>query len=431
MDRLVEKVGEALKDVKVIHQNLLDHESTSNVLACEKILPTTGLRDKLEDYIGSTPIYEFLFITISKELSESYEYTEESAPKPLSEVKGYEDTNSVAKRLVEQFNSLPWEYTISIQLNECLKNLLTDFAPFAKFCKIINLVQPTPEFMKTYPLKSGIKRRDEQIGIGNVGLFFSFNNVEPWDQKIPCIQIVTQGFIDCYGYTETVKNVISILKSFFGFCFAFRILNVKSESSYSVIPQKKRGYVHKKVGDKWKIETAFELSTDLSEIVNSLNIDYSGKEHSDPKLHDRIKTGFVTIISLLNEQKRARNLLLASEWLFDSYCGSNELLSFVQAIIVLEILLGDKSESDLMGLTALLRNRCAYLIGKSQSQRDEILKLFGEIYEVRSRIVHGGKTRLNSDEKELLRQLKWICRRVIAEEVILFMADKKKITTEF
>ena len=429
IDTLVGRIGEALRDVKVIHHNLLDYTSTSNILACEKILPTTGLREKLEDYIGGTPLYVFLFVTISKELSENHEYTEESAPKLLSEIEEYKDTNSVAKRLVEQFNSLPWEYTISIQLNESLKNLLTDFTTLAKFSQIINLVQPTPDFMKTYPLKSSIKRRDGQIG--DVDYFSFFDNVEPWEQNSPCVQIITRGFIGWYGDTETVKNVISILKSFFGFCFALGILNVKTDSSYGEIPKKKRCYVHKKVGGKWEIETAFELPMELSGTINLLDINYSGKEHSDPELHDRIQRCFIIIVSLLNEQKKAKKLLLASEWLFDSYCGSNELLSFVQAIIVLEILLGDKSESDHIGLTALLRNRCAYLIGKSQLQRDEILKLFGKIYEVRSRIVHGGKTRLNSKEKELLRQLKWICRRAIAEEVLLFMADKKKITTEF
>ncbi|MBE3734824.1 hypothetical protein HJ187_17680 [Vibrio parahaemolyticus] len=68
---------------------------------------------------------------------------------------------------------------------------------------------------------------------------------------------------------------------------------------------------------------------------------------------------------------------------------------------------------------ALLRNRCAYLIGVTQTQRDEILRDFQEIYDVRSKIVHGGKKRLDNNEKLLLDKLQWMCRRVISREVEL------------
>ena len=54
-------------------------------------------------------------------------------------------------------------------------------------------------------------------------------------------------------------------------------------------------------------------------------------------------------------------LLRAAQWLFDSYAATNPLLAFVQATTSLEILLGDKMLSDLVGLGALLGNRCAFL----------------------------------------------------------------------
>jgi hypothetical protein len=57
----------------------------------------------------------------------------------------------------------------------------------------------------------------------------------------------------------------------------------------------------------------------------------------------------------------------------------------------MEILLGDKAASDLMGLGELLRNRCAYLISRNHAEREEILQDFKEIYAVRSHIVHAGK----------------------------------------
>lgn len=121
-----------------------------------------------------------------------------------------------------------------------------------------------------------------------------------------------------------------------------------------------------------------------------------------------------------------QKILLACQWLFDSYSGKNELLSFIQTTVVIEILLGDKIYSDQIGLGVLLRNRCAYLIGNTQSEREEVLKDFQSIYQVRSKIVHSGKSRINYCERQLFHKLQWMCLRVIQEEVKLLIGDLKK-----
>lgn len=126
---------------------------------------------------------------------------------------------------------------------------------------------------------------------------------------------------------------------------------------------------------------------------------------------------------VFHNQDKSQKIILASQWLFDSYSGRNELLSFVQTVVVMEILLGEKAVSDLLGLGELLRNRCAYLVSKSHKQREEILSEFKEIYDLRSRIVHRGKAKLTLNEKSLFSKLQWMCRRVIQEEVNLLKQD--------
>jgi len=120
---------------------------------------------------------------------------------------------------------------------------------------------------------------------------------------------------------------------------------------------------------------------------------------------------------------KAEPLLLAAQWLFDSYAGRDELLSFVQAMIVLEILLGDKNIAEEIGLGALLRNRLAYMIGSSYRDRTELLEDFSSIYRVRSQIVHTGKHRLSSEERRLFLKLRWMCLRVMAKELELLKGD--------
>src|SRR5207237_3357423 len=112
------------------------------------------------------------------------------------------------------------------------------------------------------------------------------------------------------------------------------------------------------------------------------------------------KTQFEEMTTAFAGGKKSESIQLAAQWFFDgSRDGQDELLKFVQTMIVLEILLGDKKVSDEIGLNELLRNRCAYLICKSDEDRVGVLDLFSKIYAVRSQIVHSGKHRLSMEER--------------------------------
>ena len=114
------------------------------------------------------------------------------------------------------------------------------------------------------------------------------------------------------------------------------------------------------------------------------------------------------------ERERIRQ---ASQWYFDSLCGGNDLIAFVQAMVAVEILLGGKGET--LGLTDLLANRCAYLLGSTRRERDAILRDFKAIYDTRSEIVHRGKNRLSAKDQEHLILLRILCSRVITRELSL------------
>jgi hypothetical protein len=194
---------------------------------------------------------------------------------------------------------------------------------------------------------------------------------------------------------------------------AFKIENV-----YSPTTIKQRAYVHQWIDDEWTIYEGFELDEAVSNAISNLRLDTLG----DSLKTDKEKTEFLAnrlslLARTLSDLPVNERILLAGRWLLDSSTGKNELLSFVQAAVTLEILLGDKQVSDVMGLGELLRNRCAYLIGKTHAQRDEILSDFRKIYDIRSKIVHRGKDRLNRHERELFFKLRWMVNRVIQEEI--------------
>ncbi|MBI0276284.1 hypothetical protein I6H07_10785 [Hafnia alvei] len=73
-------------------------------------------------------------------------------------------------------------------------------------------------------------------------------------------------------------------------------------------------------------------------------------------------------------------------------------MSFIQVCIGLESIFDYDYEG---GLTNILSDRCAYLIGKNINDRKNIKKAFKEIYQIRSKIIHGVRNHLSEKEEYL------------------------------
>ena len=116
----------------------------------------------------------------------------------------------------------------------------------------------------------------------------------------------------------------------------------------------------------------YELDSSISETLVDLIIpSLNGKLDTQSEKVNWIKYILPSIKTVFSNPEKAKRILLGAQWLFDSYCGRNELLSFIQVIIVLEILLGGvKTNSHGIGLGKLLGNRCAYLIGSNVGSPD-------------------------------------------------------------
>jgi hypothetical protein len=99
--------------------------------------------------------------------------------------------------------------------------------------------------------------------------------------------------------------------------------------------------------------------------------------------------------------------------------------------VVLEILFNDKATAKTIGVEKLISNRCAYLIAQSTTERQEIVKTIEAIYEVRSNIVHRGKSRLSKTERDSLIQARALGSYSILKELgmIFRSQEERKETT--
>jgi hypothetical protein len=98
----------------------------------------------------------------------------------------------------------------------------------------------------------------------------------------------------------------------------------------------------------------------------------------------------------------------AAEWLFDAESESPSATTFVQVAIAFEALLGGERGEP---ITETIANRVAYLLGQTPSERNEYEQRFKTFYDLRSKIVHQGQSRLSATDskvffngKELLKQ---------------------------
>lgn len=116
----------------------------------------------------------------------------------------------------------------------------------------------------------------------------------------------------------------------------------------------------------------------------------------------------------------ATRVKTALEWSFDSEESDNETLAILQACIGLEALLGDDDKDE--PLTTRLADRCAYLLGDGTEDRARIRRSFRDIYDVRSKLIHGRRPRIGAHERELLYKAQHLLRRVIQAETANFMS---------
>ncbi len=116
-----------------------------------------------------------------------------------------------------------------------------------------------------------------------------------------------------------------------------------------------------------------------------------------------------------HDSKEASRIKAAIDWYVQSDVTEDDTMSFVQVCMGLESIFGDDDYEG--GLTTILSDRCAYLIGKNIKERGEIKSDFRKIYQIRSKIVHGVRNHLSANEEHMLYHARYFLRKSILKEL--------------
>lgn len=403
-----------------------NRSSIDRLIDAECVLPQTGkLHDRLVEYVDDFPFTEFILDVLGDELWHLDKYRPDTNPK-LTEIQGYHDADAVAARLLDQFESLPWQYRLTVKLPDALGELLHSAETAATLSPSICIIRATEEFANQFPLETASDQLNQRLAGGeNVLNFLAKAKPKPkWDYGSLYLQIATEGFIGQYGASATSSHAERLLRSLFGMGLATRLIDFRY--TYSPTPPKTSVYLHRQGDGTWEPTTRYDLNDAVSRCIANLRLHDLGGTLLAPHMPRWVSARLSDISAAFRSGERSEPTILAAKWLFDSYAGHDPLLSFVQSMVVLEIVLGDKAVSDEIGIGELISNRFAYLVGTTHEERADLIAEFKKIYKVRSQIVHSGKHTLNLDERTLFHQLRWMGRRAIAKEIDLLKAGLSK-----
>ena len=253
--------------------------------------------------------------------------------------------------------------------------------------------------------------KEEDIPGGyNKGLLSFDNKLEP--KKI-YLRYSTSGYSNRNLENRTLKKALSNFKIAFQQGISKQLFKITegTPAGFGIL----RGLTHYQIpkakivsvdrtSDAQRVVSA-ELPLDISKLLSSVDINTSSKTVKkaleEGKLASLIKS-YLRLPTLLmeNVENEALRVKSAVEWCFDSYVTEDLTMSFLQTCFGLESLFGEDAASE--SLTKTLADRCAYLVGTDIKGRKTIRDNFKELYDIRSKLVHGVERSLGADKKNYL-----------------------------
>lgn len=418
-DMVVQALSDGLPNVMVQSNRFIQYHTFSIwVSAAERSLPGSGkIRDEFRKFISEEPLSNFCYDYIDDFLGDSVTYDGKQPDRPLSEL--IEDGEAFLSRMMDGFEGLPWNYSIGFPLSQSVSDMLNTYIGPIRVSDAIRIEVSDEQLLQTFPPTPVSPSRPAISETKNaLAALFREDVGTFWKSNTAYVLVRETGYIDSVGSTEPFYRAHRYLKSLLGLLIAHNVI----ATGTGLISRRgtESAIVHREGDGEWLFDRYLFLDgsrqVGLSNLVENTVI----RSIVDPgKRREFVSHCFADVSVAFSTSPQAQRLRTSAQWLYDSFVNRDNLLSFLQAMVSAEILLGEESPSGEASIGELIRNRCAFLIADSSTERDKIRNDMREIYRIRSKIVHAGKDRLSASEFDLLDKLRWYVRRVIFREIEL------------
>ena len=422
ISRLEQVLTDAIGALQVVHGAILDWQSIEALRRLDAALPDRNRQPvPLVMMIDERPLSDFAADRIGRRLSEVGTYRDQAipVPEPLIGVAPFVDPVPVAREVIADFISLPWDCLVSFRLPDRLASAL----------------RPCFDVSGRMDVGAGLALvRGEELATEmpiptKTALITSFLGGTGWAADAVYLQVPLSGYIDRYGATGTALQAVETLHMFLGLGIALRLFMYRVVYTPTTFgPLRSPYHIHRRAAGGWAYDTTIDQETTAVMGLEGFACLDFGELHSGEEgqlaFCKFVWNVLASMGACFTDRDKAERILRGAQWLAGSYMSRNETLAFVQAMVAIEILLGDKKTTDLVGIGELLSNRCAYLIGDSQADREQVLADFRALYKVRSDIVHSGKSWLSHSERIKFNRLLYMCGRSIMEEITLLKKNQ-------
>ena len=415
--RLVEEIALCLADA-IVYGNVIVSTWSLRGLRTVDALPKSGpVANALNEIIGESPLETFVCNELLRNFAAGK--IDGGREAPLSSYEGYEDLSKVAGDLVDSMGSLPWSYSLTLRLPSSLTQAFPAHPGFFQITDRQRVV--TGKWLQEH----GFPGSPPVNSLFALAFSLDPSSATHWQAERLYIQVLTEGYLGT-STTESYLAAREAVQTILGLAFAFGIFSEFKENYGKDKDGADWAYVvHRSKEELWELGGEHPVTENhkrkLSEVVAE-DMDSSGP--------DSLVSRLGRIGEVLGSPHGTR-IARAARWLFESRCHEDPLHQFIHAAVAMEILLGEEKPPEGVSTTQLLANRCAYLISRTPEDRASTLKAFKKIYDLRSSIVHTGKSRLSGEESRLLLHLRLLCDRVIYAEHALIKtslerAEKKR-----
>lgn len=400
--RLVDGLRSVLGQIHVVSNTMITTDSAPFFDGLLRGLEKPA-REALLRYVSDQPLYDFISDYLWRRLKPIYERG--ASRIALSALPGL-DLDALAEEITAAIESLPWSYVFAIEVplaqalpKSFVWSLGGDIG-LARGAKIATRFRPNPSgppnsrLLTLFP-EAGAPRAHLLVGV--------------------------EGFVESLDGTRPYHLGLDRLKSVLGLMMAIGLVTWSPE--WDREEQKVKVAICRRQTDGLyqHIDTT-SFGPDDNEMIMGLVLSARPDLATSGAWGQSIGVHINAISHVMRADPSTRDrILLGAQWYFESQRGGNQLLNFVQTMVCLEILVGEELKGDQakLGISELIRNRVAYLIGRDMAERNQILETFGAIYKVRSEIVHRGQTRLSKAEAGYHQTLRDYCARVIRAEIAL------------
>jgi hypothetical protein len=369
---------------------------------------------QIESYVGEWPLLIIGYSLLADALAVKYEYDKDASPIQLVNLLDRGEIEAVTESVFDTIAALPVDYEIVIPLKSPqIRQLL-----FAEQHSI-NVTDQVRFFCTDL---AGVHNDRHGEAEPPDTLATLVRGTRRWNPQYTYFGRKASGYVSNYFTTAPVMRGVSLFKELLGIGVARGVLDVERVASTGSFFRE-----HIQIYASTGGENTWAASVACSDAVGSLV--GSIKAHPDAlktsgRERDLILKRFVSGLSATcQDGEGATRLRRSAAWYLDSRLNADEVLSFIQAVTCLEVVLGDKALSDRIGLGSLLANRCAYQVAVSAGDRANVLDEFKNIYEKRSRILHGGHDHLSGNDRAMVRTAQFLCTRTLNSELRLLVNE--------